>query len=63
MSTVEHIGAGFMIMGLVLGAISGAIALLLAPVAIGAAIFSFSSWYKHRKQSISSHIPYPPYGY
>lgn len=63
MNTIETIGGGFMMGGLVLGAMTGAIALLLIPVAIGAAIISFSSWYKHHKEAISYHVPYPPYRY
>lgn len=63
MNIIETIGGGFMMTGLVLGAMTGAIALLLVPMAIGAAIISISSWYKHWKKVISYRVPYPPYRY
>ena len=65
MSIGESISAGLMMMGLVLGAMTGAIALLLIPVAAGAAGFGIIFWYREykRQNAISSRIPYPPYGY
>lgn len=63
MSVMETIGGGLMMMGLVLGAMTGAIAMLLIPVLAGAAIAGIASWHKHRKNAISFRIPYPPYRY
>ena len=63
MNIIETIGGGFMMMGLVLGAMTEAIALLLVPMAIGAAIISISSWHRRWKKAISYRIPYPPYRY
>lgn len=65
MKLVECIGAGCMMMGLVLGAMTGAIAMLLVPIGVGAGITAISRWNKYiqKQKSISSHIPYPPYGY
>jgi len=65
MRFVDAVGAGFMMMGLVLGAMTGAIAMLLIPVAIGAVIAGAASWYRHarRLDGVPSKVPYPPYGY
>lgn len=65
MKLVECISAGCMMMGLVLGAITGAIAMFLIPIGIGAGIIAISRWnkYMQKQKSISSRIPYPPYGY
>lgn len=65
MGIIEHIGAGFMIMGLVLGAMTGAIAMLLIPAGAGALIFAAASWYRHaqKHETHATHVKYPPYGY
>lgn len=65
MSIVENIGAGLMMMGLVLGAMTGTIAMLLIPVAAGTLVFAAASWYKHMKYNASNtrQVQYPPYGY
>ena len=65
MKFIDSVAAGFMVMGLVLGAMTGAITMLLIPIALGAIIIGISCWYKHIRNhstiSFSSH--YPPYGY
>ena len=65
MKFIDCISAGFMMAGLVLGAMTGTIVMLLIPVAIGAGIYAISSWNQHIKEqkSISFSIPYPPYKY
>ena len=62
MGIIEHIGAGCMMMGLVLGAMTGAIAMLLIPAGAGVLIFAAASWYK-RAQKHETYVKYPPYGY
>lgn len=63
MTITETIGGGLMILGLVLGAMTGAIALLLVPVALGAAIIGIASWHKCHKRFTALRVPYPPYRY
>ena len=65
MTLGESMSAGLMMTGLVLGAMTGTIAVLLILVAAGAAGFGITSWYRasRNQKAISSRIPYPPYGY
>ena len=63
MKIADYISAGFMMMGLVLGAMTGAIAFLLIPAVIGAIISGIANLYRRKKDAISFSIPYPPYGY
>lgn len=65
MSIIEHIGAGCMMMGLVLGAMTGAIVMLLVPAGAVALIFTAASWYKYQKERATNsyRAKYPPYGY
>ena len=62
MNLGENIGVGIMIMGLVLGAITGDIAMLLIPAAAGAIIATIANCY-HKRSTISFSNKYPPYGY
>ena len=65
MSIIETIGCGLMTLGLVLGAMTGTIAMLLIPVAAGMLVFAAVSW--HHKQLIKRanawRAKYPPYKY
>lgn len=65
MGIIEHIGAGCMMTGLVFGAMTGAIAMLLIPAGAGALIFAAASWHKHQKEQTANsyRVKYPPYGY
>lgn len=65
MNIIEHISAGLMMMGLVLGAMTGAISMLLVPVGAGLLVFAAASWYAHQKEQAenSYRANYPPYGY
>lgn len=65
MSVIECIAAGLMMMGLVLGAMTGAIAILLIPVGAGTLIFILISWSKRQKKYTKTihYFNYPPYRY
>lgn len=65
MKFVECVACGIMMSGLVLGAMTGAIAMLLVPMAAGLAIAGIASWLRSRREhsAISFSTRYPPYGY
>lgn len=65
MKLIDTVAAGLMMMGLVLGALTGAIAMLIIPVIVGLIIMGAVSWYRHIRNhsTISFSNYYPPYGY
>ena len=65
MKGLTLIGGGLCFLGLVLGAMTGAIAMLLIFAAAGLSCMGAASWYNRQLEKRTEHwrANYPPYGY